>query len=108
MSGTASVGFEDQNHQPWLFGLRVTIGAHTGQWRLHHIDSHTFSVIGCPVPEDHVVHVGVVLSPILRVTLRARAHAPDHGENRQFFSFVNAEPEVLDLVLSAAPAVQVH
>ena len=88
--------------------LRVTIGAESRERRLHHIDSRTLSVIGCPVPEGHVAHVSVRLSHILGVTLRARAHAPDASLDRQLFSFVNADPELLTLVLAAAPGVVVH
>lgn len=85
---------------PWMPGLHVRLKDDT-EYAVHHLDHRTCSLFGSAVPVREIVPVTFVVSQALSVTAFARA-----GESTahvQSFQFVDADPDVIDLVLSLIP-----
>lgn len=102
------VSAPDVDFQQWLDGLIVRFRDEPTFRRLVHLDQHSFSIVGHVEPVGSDLYATFVVSKALSITVQVRAHEIEPGANRQDFSFVNTDIDVLDLIFCTASPTTVH
>lgn len=102
------VSAPDVDCQQWLDGLIVRFRDEPTFRRLVHLDQQSFSVVGLVEPAGEDLYATFVVSKALSITVQVRAHAIEPGANRQEFSFVNTDIDVLELIFCTASPTTVH
>jgi hypothetical protein len=94
--------------QHWLDGLVVRFRDESTARHLLHLDQRSFSVAGPVEPATESTYATFVVSRALSITVQVRSLAPERGSASQEFTFVNADIDVLDLILSMVSLATVH
>jgi hypothetical protein len=91
--------------------LQVRIGIDDADYEVHDLSPTGFSIASAPqLARDTAtpVHVSFALTPRLSISLRAVARGWQAPEQRQWFDFVDADRDILAVLLLASDTTVVH